>query len=335
MRSNSNNLNNTKYLIIISLIIFVVIIWFLYKHFSSEKYNEIIEKYNEIMNKLLDDNNLDFEEILLYQSNYIEDIHKYKKEYEIAKTIYNEKLANLSSILLEISNQNISLRDKNLAVENSLSELNSLISAGTDSSEVLNFINKDFILKYKDLKSELESRKDYYSLIETKINGIKDFISSFNENIKNYNNSLNFGKEFKNKISKSDITTTLIELDDFEKYIESNVKDSKVQESFFAEIEQLRLKLNNVKSLIEKESDNAIRELNSENELDIYEKNIEKFKELTENSSNIVNKISLFLSNFNSKLQIIQNTNELFNNIKDLDDNIKDLKSLLESLKTI
>jgi hypothetical protein len=122
------------------------------------------------MNKLLDDKNLDFEKILLYQSNYIDDNHKYKKEYEIAKTIYNEKLANLSSILLEISNQNLTLREKNLVLENSLKELNSLISAGTDTDEVLKFINTDFILKYKDLKMELENRKDYYSSIQTKIN---------------------------------------------------------------------------------------------------------------------------------------------------------------------
>jgi len=332
----SSNSNNSKYLIItISLVILIIITWTLYKHFSSENYNKIIEKYNDIMNKLLDDKNLDFEKILLYQSNYIDDNHKYKKEYEIAKTIYNEKLANLSSILLEISNQNLTLREKNLVLENSLKELNSLISTGTDTDEVLKFINTDFILKYKDLKMELENRKDYYSSIQTKINGIKDFISSFNDIIKNYNDSLNYGKEFKNKISDSDIIKTLNELDEFKLYIESNVQDSKVKETFFSEIEKLKSKVNNVKSLIEKESDDAIRQLSSEYELDTYEKNIEKFNELSENNSKIIEEISLFLTRFNSKLETIKNTNELFNDIKDLDQNIKDLKSLLESLKTI
>lgn len=331
-----SNSTNPKYLIItIFLLILFIIIWFLYKHFSSEKYNEIIEKYNDIMNKLLDDTNLDFDKILLYQSNYIDNNHKYKKEYDIAKTIYNQKITNLSLILLEISNQNISLRDKNLELEKSLKDFNYLISQGTDSDKVLNFINTDFMLKYKDLKSELENRKEYYSSIEKKINEIKDFISSFNEIIKNYNDSLNFGKEFKNKISNSHITKILKELDDFKKYIESNVKDSKIQDTFFSEIEQLKLKLNNVKSLIEKESDDAIRKLSPEHELYIYEKNIQKFKKLNENNSKMIEEISQFLYRFKSKLETIKNTNELFNNIKDLDVNIKDLRNLIESLKTI
>ena len=331
MRPTSNNI---KYLItVISLIILFIIGWFLYKHFSKEKYDYIIEKYNDIMQKLLDDKNLDFDKILLYQSNYIDNIHKYKKEYEIAKTIYNEKLANLSSILLDISNQDIVLKDKSRETEESLIKLNQLISAGTDSSVVLKFINEDFIGKYGSLKAEIENRKEYFNKIQDKISIVKEFISNFNEIIKNYNESLKFGEEFKNKISNSEIINSLQELDDFKTYVDSSVKNEGVKNSLFAEVEQLKAKLNSVKSLIESESDNAVRELNPDNEMSIYVENIKKFGDLTENNSDLLNKISNFLTNL--KLQTIKNTNELYNNIQILDSSIKDIRELLQSLKTI
>ena len=124
-------------------------------------------------------------------------------------------------------------------------------------------------------------------------------------------------------------------MDDFKTYVDSSVKNEGVKNSLFAEVEQLKAKLNSVKSLIESESDNAVRELNPDNEMSIYVENIKKFGDLTENNSDLLNKISNFLTNLNSKLQTIKNTNELYNNIQILDSSIKDIRELLQSLKTI
>ena len=334
--------NNKTYLImIVCAIIVSIIIWFVYRHFSKENFikvkNIIIEKYNETMTSLFNDTDLTLNEIITYEEQYIKAYEENKKNYEISKTIYNSKLADLDSILIEIPDQNTLLDKKNSDLLDILKDLNTKVESNNKSTEILTFIKTDVLEKFKSVKEEIESRNTYYESIKENIKRIKDFITNFNLDIQNYRETLQFGEPLIKKIQEktSEFQQTEEELIDFKENINENVKDESIKTPMIEEIDILLSKLNRVKDVITKQSDGALRELNSDTELKLYEKYIKDFEDLTTKNSDLLGRISEFLTNFKSKLETIDSTIALFENITEIDGNVVQLRSLIDDLGKI
>lgn len=331
-----------KYMtIIFGTIIIFIIIYFVYRHFKSEQFpqlnNLVIEKYNEIMNSLLDKENLNLNEIISAEQNYVEQTEEDRKNYEIAKTIYNQKLVNLSKIVEEISEQNIILKTKTSDLQEKFSELDKKVSAGTESSEVIDYIKTDVQTSYKKVLDEIESRKLYFQGIQDKISEVKKFIENFNELIINYKKTLNFGGELFSKIENaaSEFTEVKKELKQLKDSINDVVKDKTILESMNQEIDGLLEKMDSVGTRVKKQSDIALRELEPDREIGKYEKLIIDFNNITKDNKELLDQISSFLENFQEKLKTIDNTHVLFDNISTLDKNVKDLKDLIDELNKL